>query len=661
MRDQGGSSFNSPTKSSQLKLREKVETTTYVPVHTTTVDDPTKFLSTPSKTMAQAPPTKSSKNTPKDIEKPSKPELALLNRKKDTYRASLIDPALERIAKAAAALDHTGNEMFEKGDYDRAMAHYIKALKLKNRTLGTTIEGEDDQETGKVEVEDGLPRPLALEKALLGHDTTSKPFLPAQDMDKKLLPNQKDVNAESQPADSAADDLWISVATSINNIGYLRQQSGQASAEETMQAYQNSLKIKRRVLGKDNLSVGKTLNNLGTVHYLKREYEQALGAYREALEIMMTSLGSHHLDVGTVHSNIGDVYWAQSGDSKSGEGQECQEKFYQASRSSALSHYRQSLEIRWEELKDHHDPKIIRLLEKIAALEMGESFLALVHSSHKHRQSPTAIGDGPRTPTPGADADEMYAGTPRVQQELQTLHEEVRKDVKAMDMAERKMAIDMVKDKLRLIREMKKLSSLNICGSFDDEDSMFEDESPCKVKPLSPVERAEALSAVKDRLQVLRNSRHKENPSFCKNTAVGGSDLKEADGSPNHYFLSHRASEVLNRTLSQKPPKNGDDMDATRKFSFNKVENEVFEDPIERNDNECESVTSGIAVSSHASNALGEGIDALRSLSTNQDSGRCHTNTSSKPRNIATSLATPPEKMSGSPATPLPFASMSAF
>ena len=630
-----------------------MEVAAFVPVHTTAINDSTNFLPEPPIKLSQPP---TNNNPPKVIKKPTKAELALLKRKKDTQRVALIDPALERIAKAAAALDHTGNQMFEKGDYDKAMAHYVRALKLKNRTLGSAAEEENEKEPCKAEVDNGYPRPVALEKAL-----SNETPLTAQAVDRKLLPDRKEVNPKAQPADTAADDLWISVATSINNIGYLRQQSGQASAEETMEAYKNSLQIKRRVLGKDNLSVGKTLNNLGTVHYLKREYEQALRAYREALEIMITTLGSHHLDVGTVHSNIGDVYWAQSGDSKSAEGQACQETFYQASRNSALRHYRYSLEIRWEELKDHHDPKIIRLLEKIAALEMGESFLALVQSSHKHRQSPTAIGDGPtRTPTRGKYAGETDTGTPRVQQELQTLHKEVRNDVKAMDMLERKMAIDMVKDKLRLIREMKKLSSLNICGSFDDEDSIFGEDSPSKVTPLSPVERAEALSAVKGRLQLLRDSRQKEDPAALRrNNVEGGSDLKEADGSPNHYFLSHRASEVLNRALSQKPSAKVDDLDGLRKFSFNEVENDRIGDSKVGTDNE--SVTSSIAVSSRTCNTLGEGIDALRGLSTNQDSGRLHTTDPALSWKIATSVKTSPEKMSASPTTPLPSASMSAF
>ena len=121
--------------------------------------------------------------------------------------------------------------------------------------------------------------------------------------------------------------------------------------------------------------------------------------------------------------------------------------------------------------------------------------------------------------------------------------------------------------------------------------------------------------------------------------------------------MSHRASEVLNRTLAQKPSAKADVLDANRKFSFNEVENDVSIDCKAASDTECESVTSSLAVSSLACNALGEGIDALRSLSTNQDSSRCHATTPPKPWKIATSLATSPEKMAHPPAT----ASMSAF
>jgi tetratricopeptide (TPR) repeat protein len=397
-----------------------------------------------------------------------------------------------------------------------------------------------------------------------------------------------------------------------------------------MQAYQNSLQIKRRVLGNDNLSVGKTLNNLGTVHYLKRDYEKALEAYQEALQIMKASLGPYHLDVGTVYSNIGDVYWAQSGEVRIGDEVGSPQRYYQASRDAALQHYRRSLEIRWEQLQDHHDPKVIRLLEKIAALEMGESFLALVQNNRKYR--PAAMGgssskDGNDPTNESAqlqvgnlnddDDDPIEAESSKpVAKELQNLNEELKKDVKVMDLMERKMAIDMVKDKLRLLREMKNLSNLNVYAS-DDESSSSEEaqvRTPRLKAPLSPVQRTEALSAVKERLHTLREQRRcGTNPSAGH---YGSSDLKEADRSPHHHTLSHRASQLLQRAYHHQPgaslsPENG--LDDLRKFSFLGA--------IDSEDKDDENSAEGnfAAVGTRASNTLVEGIDALRNLSLNQD------------------------------------------
>jgi len=522
------------------------------------------------------------------------------------------DPNMERIAKAAAALDNTGNELFERGEYDKAMAHYVKALKLKNRSL-MSAETQD----GIAAVLAGGVLPSVPEGVVAsGQDNSS-----TQKSSSVSSSQEEDPSSNLPTEGEGADDLWISVATSINNIGYLRQQSGQASAEETMQAYQNSLQIKRRVLGNDNLSVGKTLNNLGTVHYLKRDYDQALQAYREALEIMMASLGPDHLDVGTVHSNIGDVYWAQSGDAATAGGNSPQ-RCYQASRSAALRHYRQSLEIRWECLQDHHDPKVIRLLEKIAALEMGESFLALVQKNHQHRQSPKAAeedtGDDNDIVTAKSNDDqsvvsvldpdeaiEAVSGQRPVHKEFKSLRQEVVQDVKKIDLLQRKMAIDMVKDKLRLIREMKKLHSLNLYES-DDEISLFGEDSVLSTPPapLSPEQRAEALSSVKIRLQQLRDAREMEGAPGFRPAPV--SDLKEADCSPSNYFMSHKASQILSRTLHQHTTPSRSSLDEIRKFTF--MEEDVEAEP-----------KPTIPVLHRAAGALEGGIDALRNLSLNQE------------------------------------------
>jgi tetratricopeptide (TPR) repeat protein len=439
-------------------------------------------------------------------------------------------------------------------------------------------------------------------------------------------------------------------------LGYLRQQSGQASADETMQAYQDSLQIKRRVLGRDNLSVGKTLNNLGTVHYLKREYDQALEAYREALQIMVASLGPNHLDVGTVHSNIGDVFWAQSGDAKFGD--DLPQRNYQTSRDAALTHYRYSLAIRWEELQDHHDPKVIRLLEKIAALEMGESFLALVQSTH--RQSPKE-GDAVGEEGTVLDADEaMEAETslPLVYQEARTLHLEVKEDVKAVDMMERKLAIDMVKDKLRFLREMKKLN-LRFLRTVEEDELGVSLASgtltPIKVKPLSPDQRTEALSAVKERLCQLRQSRSSERNIMRRHTVAATSDLKEADCSPANFLMNQRASHILNRALRD-PQSYADENDElpVRKFSFNfgnQPETAVLDDISEMSDI-TRSTRCSLSVSRRTVQALDEGIHALRSQSINQDVTTGGDRSGTNPWAIASTL-TIPERAMSRPETPL--------
>ena len=545
---------------------------------------------------------------------------------------AIVDPNVERISKAAAALDNTGNEAFERGEYDKAMAIYAKALKLKKRTLTNFEQDVEDSDL-----------PPEVNAALVNDAQTNTQKSPD--------------SASKRPA--AADELWISVATSINNIGYLRQQSGQASAEETMQAYQNSLKIKRRVLGKDNLSVGKTLNNLGTVHYLKREYKQALKAYQEALQIMKASLGSYHLDVGTVHSNIGDVYWAQSGDARLADEKACPQENYQYSRDAALRHYRHSLEIRWEQLQDHHDPKVIRLLEKIAALEMGESFLALVQSNQKYR--PTTLGesgDGSPKASDG-DVNDEEEHKPPVEQEIQTLHAEVKQDVKTVDLMERKMAIDMVKDKLRLIREMKMLSTMDIYSMDFEELSLADDltprKSPLNKGSLSPVQRTEALSAVKTRLHEIRESRKNGThffPAQSQQTqASSKSELKEIDGSPTHY-VSQKASNLFQRVNSQNqapqekktpsPSNSGSGLDMLRNFSL-----KLPKDPSE------EGPKPG-AFSPRTSNTLNQGIGALRSLSLN---------TTNDENAVAPWLGMTNNKstVAMSPETPLPTASAASF
>jgi tetratricopeptide (TPR) repeat protein len=261
-----------------------------------------------------------------------------------------------------------------------------------------------------------------------------------------------------------SDGLLASVATSINNIGYLRQRSG-ASPEESMAAYRDSLKIKKEILGESHLSVGKTLNNIGSVYYSARDFEHALQAYHEAKDILERNLGATHGDVATVHSNIGDVYMAM------GEGQKAHDQ------------YKEALNIRWMRFHEH-DPKVIRLLEKIAALEMDQWYVC---DNYKGEDHETRVFEEEEEEIP---------------EEFHNLSCEVQEDIKEISDLERKMALDMIKDKLRIRKGMRNL---------DIENDADEIAAPrACATPLSQSERSEALSSVKERLAKLRERRAME-------------------------------------------------------------------------------------------------------------------------------------------------------
>lgn len=294
-------------------------------------------------------------------------------------KAKAVRRKTERNARAASALDEKANDLFERGYFDKAMACYTKALKLKRRTFAHLLEESDDFEN-----------------------------------DELMLKDDK-----GNPADP---DALVSMATSINNIGYLRQRSGDATPEETMAAYKKSLRIKRRILGNDSLSVGKTLNNIGSVHYLKRDFAKALSAYEEALEIMKANLGDKHPDIATVMSNIGDVYLAQ-GDKE-----------------TSVKYYRLALAIRWEAFGEH-SPRTVRLLEKISNLEIGD--MQEMANQLANREDD--------------NASECMAGSDYkpINEALRLLQEQVQKDIAQLDKMERDATIEALKDKIIIIKGMR--------------------------------------------------------------------------------------------------------------------------------------------------------------------------------------------------------------
>jgi len=298
-----------------------------------------------------------------------------------------------RITQEAADLDKRGNDCFERGEYDQAFAVYQQALQLKKQTLSSTQH--------------------------------EKQLASSRNFDQSLQQQQDNSGDDAEHHERTEKSILASVATSINNMTYLKQRSGQATTHETMASYLKSLQIKREILGPEHLSVGKTLNNIGSVFYLQRAFDPAVAAYKEAARIMTAALGADHLDVSTVTCNIGDCYCATN------------------QRTEALEKYRQALPIRWHHLGPD-DPKVVRLMEQISSLEMG---ILPVN------------GDDHLSDSEGEEfAEEDKQRHAEFNDDLRTLQQELEEDMKFFDLLERQAAIDMVKDKTRVFREMREIS-----------------------------------------------------------------------------------------------------------------------------------------------------------------------------------------------------------
>lgn len=328
-----------------------------------------------------------------------------------------------KVTAAVAALDKSGTDLFAQGNYKQAFLRFERALALKRRSLidhSVAWKKYEETESSKHHIN----RSVASDETTATSDDNSVPLNtlnslsilrshPTYKATQKI--NTKNVKDDND--DEYSRNLVASVATSINNLTFLKQQNGQSSNEETLASYMQCLQMKLEVLGPHHLSVGKTLNNIGSVFYVQGNYTASLQSYLDAHSIMAAELGPDHLDVATVASNIGDAYRCIGG---------LDEK--------ALIYYRLALEIRWKALPNNH-PKITRLMEQTASLELTQGENALLN------------------PCRQADSDELSVEGSEGEIERQAS----QADIKFIEELERKATEEVLSDKETFTRELQEL------------------------------------------------------------------------------------------------------------------------------------------------------------------------------------------------------------
>ncbi|MFV8756208.1 tetratricopeptide repeat protein [Nannocystaceae bacterium ST9] len=179
---------------------------------------------------------------------------------------------------AASLLNAIGVVHFAQGDYAGALDHYVRALAIKEHTLGADhLElAASLSNIGIVYFEIGddelalvqFRRALAIQEAMLG-------------------PDHLDV-----------------AGTLVNeSIALYRLREFDAATTDLLRA----LVIQESVLGRDHVDVATTLTNLGNVRFEEGELDEALELQRRALAIQEATLGPDHSDVAITLNNIADV------------------------------------------------------------------------------------------------------------------------------------------------------------------------------------------------------------------------------------------------------------------------------------------------------------------------------------------------------------------
>jgi tetratricopeptide (TPR) repeat protein len=146
----------------------------------------------------------------------------------------------------------------KRGLYDEARSEYTKALQIKQGTLE------------------------ALHKAGSSGNGTKK------DVDKKLVSD---------------------IASTFHNIGLMRMNCGEPQKAE--KAYKQSLSLRVKKFGLDDLGVSSSLCALGDLYYHKKQYDDAFRSYKESLRIWKLHFPKSDLKTAEHYYNIGLVFYSK--------------------------------------------------------------------------------------------------------------------------------------------------------------------------------------------------------------------------------------------------------------------------------------------------------------------------------------------------------------
>ena len=98
----------------------------------------------------------------------------------------------------------------------------------------------------------------------------------------------------------------LDVAGSLNNLAELYENQGRYSEAEPL--LKQTLELFRRILGENHPNVALSLNNLAELYYSQGRYSEAEPLFKQALELRKRTLAENHPDVALSLNNLAELY-----------------------------------------------------------------------------------------------------------------------------------------------------------------------------------------------------------------------------------------------------------------------------------------------------------------------------------------------------------------
>lgn len=218
----------------------------------------------------------------------------------------------------ADALNELANAFRDKGDYDKALTEYRKALEIRRKLLGPrhsdvatsrdhiastqAKKGDDDRSLR------GYRKALEIMRSALGDNRPNTAIIYSRigliycrkgECGKALKAHQK----ARKVICKTLDENHPYVAEIYNNIGFTYNKAGQYDA--ALEYYNKALNIIRRKPNAERAGDADSYDGIGSAYYGKRDYDKALQHHEKALNITRKQSGENHPNMAGIYRNIG--------------------------------------------------------------------------------------------------------------------------------------------------------------------------------------------------------------------------------------------------------------------------------------------------------------------------------------------------------------------